>query len=287
MSYEKTNPLNKPLSKKEARLGRLNEAMNRLSEEQNIEIGFPFLTPGNQADPEACGGLTAEEARFINEREEYWAKVKDPDARATFKKFYHLENLTEEELTTWMYQHWENQKTKDKNALLEKLAAVIFKKGLGARCLIMHASKLDDYASGVDTILIDKKTNEAICGFDEVHDRKAGEGLTEKNKKIIKQAQKGGVTLKHALTIDGGQARPATLHNILNFYITLDIDELEEALDKVDCNNLHTISEYEHALYIKLTSSIIQQAEMLRQQEGISQNIKNKLLRIFDFFKQS
>ena len=71
-----------------------------------------------------------------------------------------------------------------------------------------------------------------------------------------------------------------------NFYLLLTIDELDEALENVDFSDLDNLSDYEQKIFTKFASSIMQQAEMLSQQEGIAPILMKRLNKVSECFAQ-
>jgi hypothetical protein len=280
---EKFN-FNKPKNKLEL-LNKLNEGVDKIAQQTNEQFGLDLLDNQGVINSSLFSQPSQKKIDFINQRERYWAKVDDPDARKSFATFHHLESLDEVALTKAMFDRWRDEKENGKSTMLEKLTTIIFRKALGKEYLVMRSATYDDYAHGVDNVIINTKTNEIICAFDEVHSRKAGDRLVEKNQKIIKQAQTGGTQIDDAVKMVDGKLAPAQYKNVPNFYITLDIDELNEALDKINCQTINQTSDFEQSLYIKFTSAIIQQSEMLLQQPNIPDIIKQRLHQVSQFFK--
>jgi len=262
----------------------LNFSMGEIADKTNKRFGLDLLDSRGAVNPDALGGLNEKEINFIDNRVKYWSKVEDPDARETFAKFHNLQSASAEELTAAMTEHWLKEKENGKSAMLEMLVTVVFYKALGDKYLVMRSSEIDDYSNGIDMIILNTETNEIICAFDEVHDRKTGNRLIEKNQKIIKQAQKGGTSADYVPKIVNGKVERAKFSNVPNFYVALDIDELNEALEKVNCKDLENMSDFERSLFTKFASAIIQQSEMLLQQPSIPQVIKDRLKKVSAFF---
>lgn len=299
MSTESYNPNKQETAtlSPEQLLGKLHGAMDMHSQDVNKEAGFELLDNKAQVNPEALGGLSEKDSQTIAKIERGFAKIDDPDARATFRRVYHQEHLTEAEMDEWMMTHWREAKEKDKNTKLEMLVTLIFRKVLGEDYLVMRASVYDDYANGVDNIIVNKKTGQIICAFDDVHDRKEGESLAAKNAKIIEKAKlkkdkkgrtvSGGTNLKYAVTTThDGKIMKASFSNIPIFYVAMVRQDLETAFSKIDWSNPDKASAEEHAIFGKFASGILQQAEMLLQQAETDPALKPRLLETADFFKE-
>jgi hypothetical protein len=267
------------------------------SQDVNKEAGFELLDHRAQVNPEALGGLSEKDSETIAKIEKGFAKVDDPDARATFRRVYHQERLTEAEMDEWMMAHWREAKEKDKNTKLEMLVTLIFRKVLGGDYIVMRASAYDDYVNGVDNIIVNKKTGQIICAFDDVHDRKEGDSIAAKNAKIIEKAKlkkdkkgrtvSGGTNLKYAVTTThDGKVIRASFSNIPIFYVAMIRQDLEEAFSKIDWSNPDTTSAEEKTLFTKFASGILQQAEMLLQHAETDPALKPRLTETAEFFKE-
>lgn len=274
-------------NRKEDQLNRLYGSMELISERTNAEVGFELMKKDGTVDPEALGGMSEEHKQFSNARERAFAKIDDPLERKRFATTYKIDLNNETKISGQMFEDWQKKKHEAKSAMLEMLVTTVFYKALGNDYLVVRSSAYDDYKNGVDLIIVNKKTGEVIGTFDEVHDRKMGDRTAEKNQKIIKQAKKGGVNIEYCPTIENGKIKKQKRNNIPNFYLLLTIDELEDALKQVDYDNIDNLSKYEQKLFTKFASSIMQQAEMLSQQEGIAPILMKRLNKVSEFFAQA
>ncbi|MCX6792926.1 MAG: hypothetical protein NTY12_02780 [Candidatus Falkowbacteria bacterium] len=277
----------KPKSKQES-IGELNFAMEALADEAEARYGVRLLNSDGSANSEVFGSLSEEDVRFINNRINYWAGADSPDARATFAKFHNLgdpEQLDEEELKKTMVDYWHKNTQTGNGAIFEMMVTVIFRKALGEDYLVMRSSKRDDYQNGVDNIIINTKTNEVICAFDEVQEPTlVGKRLGNKNIKIIDIAVKGGQSIKDGVKFINGNVEKASYNNLPVFYISSDPDQLKKDLQKINAKDINNATDFEHELFVKFASTIIQQAEMLLQLESVPQKVKDRLKKVSAFF---
>jgi len=274
----------KPLSEKERCLTILYGRMEKHSLDVNNEVGYTLLDSECSIDPEASGVLSENQRQYIDRREVSFSKVDNPDARASISKFYKLEALSESELTQWMMKHWQDHKKFDKNAMVEMLVTDVIKEGLGENYIVVRSSLYDDYKNGVDNVILNKKTKEVVCAFDDVHDREKGDSIAEKNKALLKHARNEGVTLEHGIGIKDGAVSIMKLSNIMNYYIGITPSDMEDAIKALFGSDPEAAKKMQEKLFIKFTSAIIQQAEMLHQQEGISDTMKTKIEKDKNFF---
>ncbi len=263
-----------PLTKNELRFQRLECLMKRHADNTNQEVGFELLDENGCINPEAFGEMDKEDKSFVERRENSFAKIDDPIERKRFINEYKIEDKEDVEVSQWMLEDWNKKKRKTKSGLHEMRTANVFAEKLGPNYIVARTCDYDDYKNGVDLLIINKINGEVIGTFDEVHDRKNGDRTAEKEKKIIKQAQQGGAKVKYGLGIEKGRVVRKSLVNVPNFYLLLTIEELDDALDSENNDNL----------YNKFSLAIQQQAQMLLQQEGIPPILKNKLDTVSEFF---
>lgn len=104
---------------------------------------------------------------------------------------------------------------------LEMLKTGIFNKFLPSNFVTARASRFDDIKNGVDNVIVDLESGNVVCALDEVGEL-TGERFEEKKWRILDKNNKGGITLKYALTVEEGKVRPSrALENIPIFYLAL------------------------------------------------------------------
>lgn len=161
--------------------------------------------------------------------------------------------------------HRKEEKEKNKNGQMEMLATLLFYKAFGNEFIIARASEFDDYVHGIDNVLINKKTGEVVCAFDEVHDHAQSDRASEKMEKIKKIAKKGGTTFEYGIAMENGSFKRKSVPNLPVFCVSLQTQELENAL--VEVKTAHTgLSKYERELCANFINSIIQQSDMLSKE---------------------
>ncbi len=119
---------------------------------------------------------------------------------------------------------------------LEMLKTGLFDKFLGESIYVLRSSKYDDYFNSIDNVLIDKKSGEMVCAFDEVafKDRTQDQRLHEKKMKLYKINVNGGGKLDYGLKIEKNKIKPSKIENIPVFYISFPLKILKRAIQKFD-----------------------------------------------------
>ncbi|PJC02042.1 MAG: hypothetical protein CO073_01505 [Candidatus Komeilibacteria bacterium CG_4_9_14_0_8_um_filter_36_9] len=174
--------------------------------------------------------------------------------------------------------HYHQQKREGHGNLLEMAITSILYKVLHDQFIVVRASQYDDYANGVDNVIVNKETGDVVCAFDEVRDDQSGERFEKKVNKVRDIAKKGGTEIKYGLTIDK-QSSPELvkkqIDNIPVFYLAVDRDHLLELLEKMDYSKT-SISEIEKSVYDNLIVSLEQQIALLLD-ENLPENIQNNI----------
>ena len=136
-----------------------------------------------------------EDTRYINKQEKlysrsdkYVAKKYPPE---TWSK------VGEEELV----RAWKEMGREKKGNQMELVAMIMFHKFFSKDFMVVRASTFDDYANGVDMILVNRKTGAVICAFDDVIGEPASDRVDEKNTKMKNKFGRNGTTLKYGFRV--------------------------------------------------------------------------------------
>jgi len=155
-------------------------------------------------------------------------------------------NATEEEIQT--------KKLKSEGERLEMLKTVIFSKNLRENFIVVRSSMYDDIKSGVDNVVIDRKTGDLVCALDEVGDA-SGPTYEKKKNNVLeknKSEEKGGATLRYGLTVEqtGGKLsiRLGEITHIPIFYLALPRGYIARGLADLDPSP-HQQSDTEERLF--------------------------------------
>jgi hypothetical protein len=151
------------------------------------------------------------------------------------KKEKHLEKVKSLEVKLGITHN--KEKTGEQ---LEMLKTALFDKFLGDKIFVLRSSKYDDYYNGIDNILIDKKTGEMVCAFDEVafNDRSQDERLQEKKKDIYEKNVNCSGKLDYGFKFKNNsqEIQPSIIENIPVFYIYFPSKYLRKTIKEFNSN---------------------------------------------------
>ncbi|MCF7819959.1 MAG: hypothetical protein K9M44_00605 [Candidatus Pacebacteria bacterium] len=132
---------------------------------------------------------------------------------------------------------WLEKKESNKAEMTEKVITLVLDKMLGDDFVVVRASSFDDYNNGVDNVILDKRTGQVVCGFDDVISRDGENGSEKKAEKVKRVMAKGGAKLKYGLDLKGdGSIETGQLKNLPAFYLALSKDDLASALKVLENN---------------------------------------------------
>jgi hypothetical protein len=247
---------------------KLTEMMRKISERVNSETSEQyglenFLNSDGSLNMAGYGGdlYTAEQVREddarIHDMEMEFSRAKVPQVREFYREKYGAKTPDE------IVKNWRKEKIKNKNGQMEMAVTGLLHKILKDDFLVVRASAFDDYKNGVDNIILNKRTGEAICAFDEVHEGGAGERTGEKIDKIKKVAIKGGARVRYGIKLEGKNLKRAEMTTLPVFYLGLKSAELENLLGKMDFNPDGAVTNAEYEVFAKLTASLKEQKQIL------------------------
>ncbi len=186
--------------------------------------------------------------------------------------------------------YWKNKKEASENEKLEKVVAVLFHKILRPEFLVARASTHDDYVNGIDTIIVDSKTQKVIGAFDEVKGEEIFKRNREKKEKVLKYAKRGGAKLKYGINLEkdpqsGGQKLvKKEIRNLPLFLVSLTKEELREMLSGMNYQLEGRVSEVELKVFDQLMASFEEQVKIL---ESEKRNIPGAVFANIQIFKES
>jgi hypothetical protein len=157
---------------------------------------------------------------------------------------------------------------------LEILKTILFHKFLGESYIVVRSSKYDDVANGIDNIIIEKKSGNIVCAFDEVCDIK-NKCYKEKKEEIMKK-NKTGCVLKYGIKKDGDKMLLSDVENLPIFFLALDKATLEGGIANLS-PSLEEKTEYEKNLFKYFILSIQAQISLLKNQ-SLPPAVKNKIV---------
>lgn len=166
---------------------------------------------------------------------------------------------------------------KSKSGQMEMATTALLVKILGDRFLVVRSATYDDY-NGVDNIILNKQTGEAVCAFDEVHEGGKGELTSDKEKKMKKIARGEGAEISYGMNLEGGQLRRAKMKNVPVFYLSLKREELDNLLDNMNFDPGSQATDVENEIFSKLLKSLRQQQQELLKDRKVSSAIVQRKL---------
>lgn len=206
----------------------------------------------------------------IYEREVEWSGARDPRIREFYRERYGAE--TEEEIVRI---HGEN-KEREKNGQMEMFVAALFHKILKGDFIVARASAYDDYNHGIDTVMVNVKTGDIVCAFDEVHDHKASDRAAEKEEKIKRKARQGGSMLSYGIAMEGGKLVRREVKDLPVFFLGLSTADLEAALANMSFGS--GASEKEREIFTVFLASLEDQRTTLLA-ERVPKPVRDALVR--------
>lgn len=148
---------------------------------------------------------------------------------------------------------------------MELLKTALFNKFLGQEFITVRTSLYDDFLNGVDNLILERKTGNLVCMFDEAVYKKVI--FRQKYRKIRKINSKGGASLKYGLSFNPDTAKisPTAVENIPVFGLFLRRDKMEECFNKF-VNSSGESSDNEKETLNLLIDSLDPQIKLLKQQ---------------------
>lgn len=171
---------------------------------------------------------------------------------------------------------------KEKGDLVERYIVALLNKFLGERFFVLRTSEYDDFANGVDNLLIDKKTGKPFCAVDEVF-AISEETLQRKREKVLSEnfeteGKRGGAKIKYGISLervgDRNFPRLAPLREVPVFYLPLSPEQLQKGLNSFRKEG-KTLEEKE--IFLFLLENLQAQIESLLQSQRISSSMRNSL----------
>jgi len=148
---------------------------------------------------------------------------------------------------------------------LEMLAYAIFSKNLGEQFVVVRTSPHDDRANKVDVVILDRKTGNLVCAFDEVGDAKT-EKYREKRTLVRDRNLAGGISLKYGIGIDAERGKNEVVlsaaEHLPLFYIAVPPDLIKEGMKQFIADPVRQ-SDFEERLFTYFLATIGEQISAL------------------------
>ncbi len=133
-------------------------------------------------------------------------------------------------------QWWEEGRERNFGSIgeqFELLKTAIFNKYLGDRFIVVRSALYDDYKNGVDNVMVDIKTGNVVCAFDEVGDAAAFKRQKEQ-RVSARNLEEGGASLKYGIKFEDGKLKPARLQNLPIFCLSLSEEEVKRGISEME-----------------------------------------------------
>jgi len=186
----------------------------------------------------------------------YDAEEVERDERNTIKRIERMNHKNFSEI--------EKEKPKKTGEQMEIFATAIFHKFLGKDFIVARTSHYDDTKNGVDNIILDKKTGETICSFDEVGDTH-GERFKRKREKVLDRNIDGGAKLKYGLGMENNKIVLEPKDNIPIFYLALESNKIKNGMKEFS-PSFEEKTEEEKVRYEYFLTSIRRQISILQME---------------------
>ena len=198
------------------------------------------------------------------------SKEREKQDKLTFERKRPEESNIEYELRT----------EKRDGMIWEKVVTIIFNKILGEKYLIVHSSRRDDNR-GFDTLIVDKKTGEVVCTFDEVESNLQSNRYLKKIARVD-EINKIGSVIRDGLILKNGKLEQKLLTDIPYFLLQITKEDFIKVLSEMDLDSMDNISDIEFEVFDKLIISLETQIESLKNSGHTKENLLEKVDKFLD-----
>ncbi|GEM_PF-308973 len=235
--------------------------------------------------------MIKEDEAFVEQKEIEWSSAENPRVQQHYKESFISKygkrafeekygSVSPEEMVR---QEYKAEKLKSPGIMLEMAITGLFYKMLTPDIMVVRSSAFDDYRNGIDNVMVNVKTGEVICVFDELYDDiGGGKRAQDKMEKVKEKAKKGGSSVKYGFTFekdnDSGKNKVVkkTIKNVPTFYLALSSNELKKLMSDMNYNVAGAPSETEEKIFAKLLTFLQEQMGLL-EKEQLPQTIYQKL----------
>lgn len=211
--------------------------------------------------------------QFVQDREYEWSDAANPKTQA-----WHGVSSPEA-----VAEKFRAERLESNGVVLEMALTVLLHRLIGNEFIVARASVYDDYANGVDTVIIDKTTGDVVCTFDEVTDDAGGNRYAQKLEKTTAKAKRGGTTIRYGLTFEADAAgnRQLVKQEITHvplFYLALDRQQLNELLAALPTDIHQPPNDTELALFDHLMTLLERQALWLAHEDTVAAPVRQRIV---------
>ncbi len=201
---------------------------------------------------------------FVRTRERDWC---EPDNPKVQDYYHHKHNAhTEDEILT----AWRSERNKHDGALAEMAVTVLMHKYLKDEFYVLRTNIYDDYAHGIDNLIVEKATGAVICTFDEfvgsVEDERFQKKLHRERKQAHDQGAKidYGIGIRHDIDGTRNVERKAVRH-VPTFTLPIEKTQLQSLLHELGDTLDNPPSAATHETFTHIISSLSEQATMFKK----------------------
>jgi len=263
-----------------------------LNNDASINMDSFWTKKGGPYKKEGADDSVKADKEMVRDLELRFSGVKNEDgsinekALISYEKEYGTTDFDE------IIQIHKKNREKQSNHKLEMAITGLLYKVLKSEFVVVRSSLLDDYTAGVDNVIVNKRTGQVVCAFDEVHDQKGGGREKEKINKVSKKAEKGGATIKYGFTFEKDSVSNETklirtaIDHIPSFYLGLTPEELEELLNSMEFDISKEVTKVELKIFDILIKSLEEQIDMLENNKKIDEKIRKNIQNFKNSLKQ-
>ncbi len=169
----------------------------------------------------------------------------------------------------------EEKRIRKEGEKLEILKTIIFHKFIGEDFIVVRTSSYDDIKNKADNLILEKKTGNLVCAYDEVVGA-AGQILEGKKMRILDRNKEGGVRLKYGIALRENKLTKEKVKDIPLFYLCFPKEHFREATEEI-LPSLNEMSDYEKKIFEYFVASMQAQIKTLNLKwlpKSLTQKIK-------------
>jgi len=170
----------------------------------------------------------------------------------SFQEIYSQEKIEDDKRTVrerekkW-YRDLPQEGIKKGGEKLEILKTIIFHKFIGENFIVVRTSTYDDIINKADNLILEKKTGNPVCAYDEAVDV-GGQVLEKKKMRILDRNKEGGTRLKYGIALKENKLIKGEVEGIPLYYLCFPIEHLEKAKREI-LPSLNEVSDYEKKVF--------------------------------------
>jgi len=156
----------------------------------------------------------------------------------------------------------------------EVLKTIVFHKFLNEKFIIVRAAPYDDVRNHVDNLIIEKRTGNIVCAFDEVSTI-SGPAFIKKQERFLRN-NKNGARVKYGVLSIEDVFEKGRIEEIPIFYLALPPEQINKGIKNLE--SLNEISDYEKNLWTYFIIILKSQIARLKLEENLNKILKSRLL---------